>query len=202
LLEQLHECTEPRLEAESPLLSPGADERTYTRHLAKLWGFHAPVERDLAKLPELARVGLLLDERRKCPTLAADLLALGYSRAGVASLPRCPFSPRLVDVPSALGCLYVLEGATLGGQVLFRELGRTMPDTMRTASRYLRIYGSVTGARWQEFTAILAQFSGTARDEARVLAAASDTFAAIRRWLVERPAPRSERTSQGAPEHG
>lgn len=205
LLERLRERTEPlhrRLEAESQLLSPGADERTYARYLTKLWGFHAPVERDLAKIKKLARVGLPLDERRKCPALAADLQALGHSRAGVLSLPRCAFSPRLVDVPSALGCMYVLEGATLGGQVVFHELSRTLPDTMQTASRYLRIYGSETGARWRQFTAGLGRFSGTPREEARVLDTACDTFAAVRRWFAERPGLHDERTCGGAPEYG
>lgn len=205
LLERLRERTEPlhrRLEAESPLFSAGADERTYARYLTKLWGFHAPVERDLAKIKKLERAGLPLDERRKCPALAADLQALGHSRSSVLSLPHCTFSPRLVDVPSALGCLYVLEGATLGGQVVFRELSRTLPDTMDIASRYLRIYGSETGARWRQFTDVLARFAGTPREEARVLDTACDTFAAIRRWFVERSGLRDERAREGAAEHG
>ena len=190
LLDRLRERTGPwhrRLEAELPLFGPGSDERVYADYLAQLWGFHAPVERDLSLVPGLERAGLLLDRRWKCAALEADLEALGLTRAERARLPYCAASPRLSDVPSALGCLYVLEGATLGGQVVCRELGRRMPDVLARASRYLTIYGAETGARWREFTRVLAPFSDEPRAAAVLVDTACATFAALHRWLLERP---------------
>ena len=191
LLERLRERTGPwhrRLEAELPLMRPGGDERVYARYLAQLWGFHAPVERALALVPGLERAGLPVAARVKCPALAADLEALGLSRAEIARLPWCEFSPCPTDVPSALGCAYVLEGATLGGQVVRRELLRRIPGTIERASRYLTIYGAETGACWREFTHVLASFRGDARAAATVVDSACATFAALHRWLIAPPA--------------
>lgn len=190
LLERLRARTGPlhrRLEAELPLLAPGSDEQIYARYLEKLWGFHAPVEHALARVAGLERTGLSPKARVKCPALLADLEALGSSHAVLASLSRCAFAPQPTDVPSALGCMYVLEGATLGGQVVRRELQRRMPEVIERASRYLGVYGAETGARWREFTHVLEEFAGAARDEAAVLDAACATFQALQRWLVERP---------------
>jgi len=190
LLERLRERTGPwhrRLEAELPLLAPASDAHVYARYLGKLWGFHAPVEHALALVPGLERTGLSTAQRVKCPALVADLAALGLTRAELARLPRCEFSPEPTDVPSALGCMYVLEGATLGGQVVCRELRRRMPAVIEAASSYLTIYGAETGARWREFTHVLAELPSDAREETAVLDAACTTFQALHRWLVELP---------------
>ncbi len=190
LLERLRERTGPwhrRLEAELSLLTPGSDEHVYARYLGKLWGFHAPIEQALSLVTGLERTGLSVERRVKCPALVADLVALGLTRVELTRLPRCGFAPQPTDVPSALGCMYVLEGATLGGQVVCRELRRRMPRVLERASSYFTIYGAETGARWREFTRVLGERPGDAREEAAVVEAACVTFQGLHRWLVERP---------------
>lgn len=205
LLERLREQTSPwhaRLEAELPLLATPADERAYRDYLAKLWGFHAPIERDLGCLSALETAGFRRAERAKCGALAADLAALGLGAAELTRLPWCSFAPRICDLPAALGCSYVLEGATLGGRVLWRELGRTLPAAMARAARYLTIYGPETGARWQVFVRVLAAFPAEPRSEAVLIDTACATFRALHRWLVEPPAVTGPHTRNGADLHG
>lgn len=173
-----------QVEASLDILSPGIDAPAYRRYLERMWGFHAPLERALAGVDGLSLLPIDLDERWKVPHLEADLNELGGSAANLDTLDETSgrgLTSLLRDVDGALGCLYVLEGATLGGQIIHRELSQRMPDVLHRASRYLRCYGDDTGARWRVFCAAL-----DARDDpqgmARTIAAAQETFRTLLTW--------------------
>lgn len=78
----------------------------------------------------------------RLPRLRSDLDALA---PGWQPLPEPPM-PTLVD---PLGALYVLEGATLGGQIIGRHL------TARLGFRSAFFGGEGVGPRWREFRALL-----------------------------------------------
>jgi heme oxygenase len=165
-----------------------SNEAGYRRYLEKLFRFHAPLEPELHAVAGLAELGLDLGERSKCEALLGDLGALGVGPRDLGPTTWCEHTPRILDVPGALGCLYVLEGATLGGQVLFRTLAEREPEVMRVASRYLRGYGAGTGQRWRAFLEAL----GTLADDERACLAAEEsactTFVELERWLGARAA--------------
>lgn len=177
----LHE----QIEAVVPILRPGADAAVYRRYLEKLLGFHRPVERDLAAVKGIETLGLSLDRRWKSPRLAADLLACGLEPDAVASLATCARTPRIHSLGSALGCLYVLEGATLGGQVIVRALSSRLPAVLERSASYLRCYGDQTGAQWRSFTSVLLAHGQHEQAQAEMVAAARETFATLHAWLVD-----------------
>ncbi|MBY0254738.1 MAG: biliverdin-producing heme oxygenase, partial [Methylobacterium organophilum] len=90
----------------------------YRDLLGRLYGFHAVWEAaigsGLADEPFLA-------PRRRLALLAADLDHLGLRPDAVAALPR-PAAPALHGPAAATGALYVLEGSTLGGQLIGRHI--------------------------------------------------------------------------------
>lgn len=54
------------------------------------------------------------------------------------------------DEAEALGALYVLEGATLGGQVIIKRLKKNEPfSTLPLA--YYNVYADHTGVMWTQF---------------------------------------------------
>jgi hypothetical protein len=63
-----------------------------------------------------------------------------------------------------------------------------MPGVIARASRYLTIYGAETGERWRQFTRVLASFSDDDPATDVLVDTACATFAALQRWLGERPA--------------
>lgn len=177
----LHE----QIEGVVPILQPGADASTYRWYLQKLLGFHRPLEPALFATPGLEALGIRRQEREKLPWLERDLQALGLSAAAIQALPDCQPSPVLHGLPGALGCSYVLEGATLGAQLIYRELSARLPEVMATACAYLRCYGAQTGARWRSFIGALEQ--GATEESARraLVASACDTFQCLQRWLEQ-----------------
>ena len=165
-----------------PILAPHSGACEYRWYLAKLLGFHRTREPQLEREPRLA--ALDLPARRKVTYLERDLLALGFSPEQLATLP-CSASTALTSEAGAYGVMYVLEGATLGGRVVYRSLHERDPELMACASAYLRCYGEHTRARWNEFVAALIAAPRDELESAVVVAAARDTFAALLRWLTD-----------------
>jgi heme oxygenase len=188
LLQLLKAETRPhheRAERVVRLMSPDLTLSGYRRHLEALYGLYAPLEGALAACLEDRFPGLRLAERWKVPLLETDLRALGHDGASLARLPVHPGLPGLSGVPEALGALYVLEGATLGGQLLLRHLTRHFEGAPVGGFAFFRAYGESVGPMWKAFGEALL---GACPDPAvapRVVRGAQDTFEAFEAWLRE-----------------
>jgi heme oxygenase (biliverdin-IX-beta and delta-forming) len=179
-----HERAERTVRLMDPALTPG----DYRRHLEALWGLHAPLEEQLSERLAGPLPGLRIGERRKAPWLAEDLRALGHDAASLARLPRAAWLPPLPGVPEALGCCYVLEGSTLGGQVILRHLQRHFEGVPVGRFAFLRAYGEQTGPMWRALGETLQQVSVQAASEpfdAAVVKGAQDTFEAFVAWIAQ-----------------
>ncbi len=141
----LHERVEHRL----PLLDADLTLERYRATLLALHALHAPLERRLAAVPGLDRGGLDLAGRRRAGRLAADLRTLGTPPSLLDA--ESPHVPDVADVPLALGALYVLEGSTLGGQLLARHVTRVLPVTPGDGCTFLASHGTPVGAAWRRF---------------------------------------------------
>ena len=101
------------------------------------------------------------------------------------ALPRCPALPTIGGIPEALGCLYVMEGATLGGQIIRRQAASRLGLGPSSGCSFFSAYGEQVGPMWRAFRAALADYAtGAPGAQARVLDAASDTFARLDLWLA------------------
>jgi heme oxygenase len=177
-----HERTEAAVRLMDADLTPGA----YRRHLEALHGFYVPLEDQLARRLGQAVPALRVHERWKVPLLEADLRALGHDAASLARLPRCSRLPPLPGLPEALGCLYVLEGSTLGGQLILRHLRRHFAGVPVGDFTFFQAYGGEVGPMWRAFGEALTQASaeaGSGDFDARVVKGAQDTFDCFGDWL-------------------
>ena len=164
-----HERLDRRMEAVERLADPVRREELLGRYAA----FHLPADAALA--PHLDDV--------------ADLDFAERSRASLlaGADEDHPSFPRPGSRGEALGMLYVLEGSTLGGRFILRELTRRGIDDPRLA--FLDPYGSETGRRWRGFLEVLER--ETADDPGSVDAAEAGAvkgFAHAERILCGAPA--------------
>ena len=174
----LHIALEERL----PFFSPVLDHDHYQRLLQAYYGFYQPLERRLLDSHQVPP-DLVLTERLKTATLHSDLLALGLTERAIAGLPLCQSLPAIDSAEACLGVLYVLEGATLGGQILRREISARLDLDADNGAAFLDIYGDATGRRWREFIGYLACFPLEAAARQTVVNAAQTTFACFESWL-------------------
>ena len=171
-----------RLEAQLGLLDPTLSLPRYRRVLQMLYGFYAPLEAGLVPLAAAGRpLGFPL--RLRSALIEDDLLALGLSRREVAEQPRCGMLPRLSCPEDLAGCLYVLEGACLGGQVIAPLLYRRFGVAQGSGASFFVGDAEGTSARWMLVLAWLEVMvcSGARREE--IVAAARATFQTLARWV-------------------
>src|SRR3954464_6094559 len=116
--ERLH-----HLPALAPLAEGTISRPAYAALLRRMLGFHLAVERCVAEGPSVLGLGIDVTERRRSPLLRADLAALGATDEGVEAAAL----PALGSAAQVLGCLYVVEGSTLGGRELARRLDHLLP---------------------------------------------------------------------------
>ena len=128
---------------------------------------------------------LKLDARWKTRLLERDLRVLGCGAAlDARQIPESNVLPSISGVAEALGCMYVLEGATLGGQIIVRHLRRTLGVEPESGAAFFGSYGAEVGPMWKCFGDVLATYSAAhpAEDEI-IVATARETFDALDRWL-------------------
>lgn len=164
------------LEADLDIFSHLASDAGRRRLARRFHSLHAGAEAVLA--PWLAAVpGLDYEARRRRPVLDRDL-----AHFGEAPPPPCPLAEP-DSRAEALGLFYVLEGSTLGGQVIRKRLlagGQTLDGVS-----FLDPYGADTGPRWKSFLVVLDRECPPSSPEAGKAAARGGIagFTAARDWL-------------------
>lgn len=189
ILQRLKLATEDRhraLERQLPLLQPALSLPDYRQFLVRFLGYYAPLEASLLPLPWWPQMGFAYSDRRKTPRLQQDLLALGEGAASVQSLPHCRELPVVESLPQLLGCLYVVEGATLGGQIISRHLHAHLGLTADTGAAFFSGYGARTGSHWKAFCNELSSLTVAQGSEDAVISSANETFATLDRWLFQK----------------
>lgn len=106
------------------------------------------IENQLASLPPGPHAALQVHTRLRTAAIAAALCELGVP---APALPPAKFA--LASPAEALGALYVLEGSSLGGRMILRDLRARGADT--TGLHFLDPYGETTGAHWRALLAVL-----------------------------------------------
>jgi heme oxygenase len=174
----LHQCLEARL----GLLEPPLSIHRYRQVLERFFGFYAPLEIRLARLAAAGpRIGFPL--RARAGLIESDLLALGLSRRELTELPWCAELPPLSCPDHLAGCLYVLEGACLGGQVVARALQRQLGVTKGSGASFFVGDADGTAARWRLVLTWLEEMAPAGARTEQIVASARETFVTFGRWL-------------------
>ena len=182
VLQQLRTATAAQhlaLEARLPLTHTRLDLDTYKRIIEAYYGFHLPLQQSMQRFLAPQAID---PARQKIPALIKDLHALGLSDTQIHALPQCSELPAIDSRAQLLGVMYVMEGATLGGQVLRRIIAEKLGVDADSGGEFLDVYGRDTGRLWKAFLKQLAEFD-TPLHNAEVVQAACATFGCFQTWL-------------------
>lgn len=168
------------LERSLDLLGRVGDRQRFVRVLERFFGFHLAWERAIRQHPAIR---VFHEPRSRLPHLRRDLSALGRTHAELARLPLCVAAAGLAkDEAGAIGSIYVMEGSTLGGQVIARALASA---DWRPAGglTYFEPYRARTGEMWRGF-GVWAETSLAADDHVAAAGGANRTFSLLQEWLT------------------
>jgi heme oxygenase len=174
-----------RLEAQLGLLEDPLSLARYRQVLEAFYGFYAPIEIRLARLAA-ADPPLEFPLRARAGLIESDLVALGVSRRELAALPWCAELPPLSRREHLAGCLYVLEGASLGGQVVAKVLKRRLDLAKGSGASFFVGDADGTGARWLQVLRWLEGLVHVGARTEQIVASACATFLTLGRWLEQR----------------
>lgn len=152
----------------------------YKSLLEKFYRFYSAIEPKIAAV-DIGSFGLDFDKRRKTALLKNDLKNVD-GKTGMTEWTDLPIVDSLAQ---AFGCLYVLEGATLGGQVITRHLKEHLKLTPENGGSFFNSYGSEVGSMWKAFGEATTKFAEENNDDDTIIDAAKGTFDSFRRCMEE-----------------
>jgi len=182
-----------RLEERLALLDPELSLDGYRQVLRAFFGFYAPVEAGLSRLASALSAPLGFPLRARAGLLERDLRALGASPRQLADLPSCANLPRLFCLEDLAGCLYVFEGACLGGQVIAPVLQQRLGLARESGASFFIGDAEATSARWKCVLGWLESLPSEGARSADIVASACATFSSLIEWLARQGASQEGR---------
>jgi heme oxygenase (biliverdin-IX-beta and delta-forming) len=178
-LRQQTEADHHAAEDALPLMKADLNTAGYVQCLGKLYGVVAAWEEQAPALsPNWLRAFIVARTRK--PLLDRDL-----SWFHIPAPQERATLPFITDLPSLLGAMYVMEGSTLGGQIIARHVQITLPLSQGHGDAFFRGHGLQTGALWMEFCEMLkTQVPNDQTDT--VIASAKAMFATFGEWMQEK----------------
>jgi heme oxygenase (biliverdin-IX-beta and delta-forming) len=199
-----HEAVERVLD----LMDAALTCESYRARLQQFYGFYAPLEAALQARgqwrasdeagPSMLAPGTraaLVSRLNKTAHLRQDLHALGVM---ADDLPLCSDLPALETQAEVLGCLYVLEGATLGGRMITGHIQATLGITPAAGGSFFEGYGAGTGKMWQTMRQLLVSGAPDMSSENTMVASATATFSCLRRWCQSGQTQKDKETHRNA----
>ncbi|WDF50138.1 biliverdin-producing heme oxygenase [Paenibacillus sp. KACC 21273] len=161
----------------------------YRTYLAKFYGFLQPLEQQaIGHMDALeSDSGFDMNIRAKSPLLEQDLIHLGMSIQEIRQLPLCTDLPDISTPARMYGAFYVIEGSTLGGQIITKQLMKFLPVDPEGGLHYFNAYGAETREQWSAFRDLLLQAGVTEENKEQIIYTAKETFRLLDLWLSTDP---------------
>jgi len=165
------------------LISKGVTIVQYAHYLKSMYGFVYGFEKMV--FPILKHHPLLqLNERKKAHFIQTDLAMLNQT-AAQPDVSDGLFSTHYQTTSAALGGMYVLEGSTLGGQMISKHLSTVLGTAVAGKTTYLSAYASQTGTMWKSFLQLLCEAGASNNNEDEIIDSAVNTFSLLNNCLSE-----------------
>jgi heme oxygenase len=172
--------------AEIVLGLPGAIRTLddYRTCLCRFLALYAPLERLLATFGEWDLHNVALPSPSHSARLTVDLAVVGTDSTSMLHAPR-GLLPNLPTFAHALGALYVLEGSTLGGRLILRDVEARIGPQITRASQFFGGRAAAVMPMWQSFKAALDAFGRQQPHLGNdVVLGAESVFRAILTWFT------------------
>ncbi|WP_051197540.1 biliverdin-producing heme oxygenase [Flavobacterium soli] len=124
-----------------------------------------------------------LEERKKSHLLLNDLKSTPIEK----TTHHFPFEDAIkISMPFAMGMVYVVEGSTLGGRFILKNVQEAFDFNEDKGASYFAGYGNKTGSSWKKFLNSLTEFEAKTNSEEEIIAGATYAFEAIHKHLSKK----------------
>jgi heme oxygenase len=158
------------------------DEYKYV--LKTFYGFYYPLEQKITGLQEWQSMDFNIENRRKAPFLLKDMKSMGISDAEISDIPMCDDLPEINNLSQALGCMYVVERATLGGQIVAKKLNDIFGFDQEKGAAFFNSYGQEVRPMWKSFGDLINNYAADNNIEEPIVQSSHDTYFKFNNWLA------------------
>jgi len=134
------------------IISPDMKIEEYTNYLSLMHDVHHDTEKVV--FPLLSGLIDDLEQRKKKHLIEDDLLFLNYKKTNSTPV----FQTTEMTIPFALGVLYVMEGSTLGGRFILKNVSKFPELSGEKGTSYFNGYGDKTGSYWKTFLSQMSDY--------------------------------------------
>lgn len=124
----------------------------YIHYLSLMHDVHQNTE-DII-FPMISHIVKDLDQRKKKYLIEADLTFLNHTKTHSAKV----FQDTDRNIAFALGVFYVIEGSTLGGRFILKNVSKLPELSGDKGTAYFNGYGDKTGNYWKNLLNILSEY--------------------------------------------
>lgn len=164
------------------IINPKVTNSEYALYLELMRDVVADTEENIFPLIE----GIIPDlkDRAKAHYIDADLTALGVDTAHTHMRP---ITRNLKEISTgfALGIMYVVEGSSLGGRVILKNINTVLGYDAEKGASYFAGYGAQTGSTWKNFLSALGEYEANNQSADEIIAGANFAFDAINAHFSE-----------------
>ena len=155
----------------------------YLKLLNAYFGLYQAVEKKIMDFLAVNTVNFDYQPRLKSPWLQQDLTFFQFR----SKLPsqNAVLAPDIKNLGDLVGMLYVIEGSTLGGQLISKHLTTNLGITPKTGGRFFGGYGENTAHFWADFLQFAANIDDDAKQCLSAKNMACETFCLFLRTLDE-----------------
>jgi heme oxygenase len=157
----------------------------YLKLLSRFYSFYKSFEEKLSSAIKEFGVEFNHHERLNTPKLIADLTNLGIAESEISKIDSFENLPKLDSAERVFGALYVIEGSTLGGQVISRHLKQKFDLDETNGAAFFSGYGKETGKMWNGFREAVTAFAEKSSNHEEIIAGANETFEKIGKALTK-----------------
>ena len=155
----------------------------YRRILEAFLGFYRTLEPQLVTAACDLGCAAMYSREIRVDWLLSDLQSLGVSSEYIVSLPTLAAGIEMQSRCQLAGCLYVIEGSSLGGSVVTRHLAQNQNLQGLDASKFFASYGDLTTSKWRRVTQFMETECPTPENCRQAVAVARRTFVTLDSWL-------------------
>lgn len=153
----------------------------YARYIELMYPVHADAEQNI--YPVLRDIVPNIEERKKASHIKNDL---AYINLLLTTAEERPLTAKMTNMSQAfaLGVMYVIEGSTLGGRVILKNIQPALQLDEDNGASYFAGYKANTGIYWKNFLEALTSYPQSEADEQEIIAGADYAFTAIHDFML------------------
>jgi heme oxygenase (biliverdin-IX-beta and delta-forming) len=164
------------------LLSDKVTIHGVDQYLRTMYGFIKNFEKVI--FPLLENDFPQLANRQKAHLLTIDLQLSPQDMDLLSVLSDSTFTTYYTNSCKAWGGMYVLEGSTLGGQIITKHLQHALGEAVSNKTHYFNPYGEETGSMWKIFLHHFSKAATKKDNQEEILNSAVQTFSLINNWMT------------------